>query len=774
MNDCIARINNYLQDDNITFPLFVNVETATQKTQLLDYYEVGDNTIVHIADFAKKDGLPNVIGVIDRIKRASGNMFVFGLTTYLKLISGSELQKTMQTLCNMSIAKKAVIVCFHCEEILKGMVQKDLRVAQRIVATDPPDNSLKPHITFIAQGFPFNAMDVVEGIEFLPEAIENTCQPEIYLRTSKKAAIFAKGQYAIATLDTPLQILQNKYPELNIFKFNEAESAYWRYLLNLSENKSSFHAIVIAHFGNANSYEYALQEWYTYEDRMQWLLFISIKVFPDTENQIIRDAVSASDRHTEVMRNIMRAILNYPQDGKVFPQVYRQWKSLRYRISVPEEEVADYCEFVDQKGKYALYYLSDLTKIEKEKAIKLIGTYQADYDDETLLGVLNSNFIDFYNYVSPFYFNNVLLDRYFSQYTMQKLRNVIYPEFEVLVNTEAEEQHFVELPTRAEIVGEVDKQNSILYFVDALGVEFLNYILQKCTAKGLFAEPKIGKCNLPSITTINKEFINAFKACDAEIVDFIKKIDKDKHEAIGDYNFEKSEYPIHLIDELAEIDKVLANIYTKLSSNKYTQAYIISDHGASRLAVIKKSVLPIESKRTGTHGGRVCENNELTKGLSHAIHEGGLCILAGYDRFDGSRPAAVETHGGATLEEIVVPVIRITMNNTVWEFKVMNDENKVMFSYKTQPVLVIWSKNELSHLSVKVNGKMYEGKPDADMKTFKFELDKPEKACDCSADIFVSSNCVKPGVKFKLEREGVQKSQRFGLGDMMFGGSKKS
>ena len=773
MNDCIERINNYLQDENVTYPLFVNIENADQKTELLDYYSVGDNTIVHIADFAKKDSLPNVMRVIDGIKRATGNMFVFELTTYLKLISGSELQKTLQTLCNMSISKKAVIVCFHCDEALKGIVQKDIRVAQRIVAVGSSVDSIKPHITFVAQEFSFDAVNVIEGVELLPEAIENAVQQDIYIRTAQNASIFANGQYAIATLDTPLQILQNKYPELRVFKYDEAEGFYWRYLLNLSENKASFRSIVMAHFSNVSNYEYALQEWYTYEDKMQWLLFVAMKALPDVKNQIIRDAVSASNKHTEVMRNLIRALLNYPHDGKLFPQVYRQWKSLRYRLNLPEEEAADYCEFVDQKGKYALYYLSDLTTIEKEKAIKLIGIYQEDYSDETLLAVLESNFIDFYNYVCPFYFGNDLLDRYFSQYTMQKLRNVIYPEFEKLVDSEAEEQHFVELPTRAEIVGDVDKHNSILYFVDALGVEFLNYILQKCSAKGLFAEPKVGKCNLPSITSVNKEFIDAFKANDAEIVDFIKKIDKDKHEAIGDYNFEKSEYPIHLIDELAEIDKVLSNIYTKLSSNKYTQAYIISDHGASRLAIIKKSILPIESKRTGTHGGRVCENNELTKNLSHAIHEGGLCILAGYDRFDGSRPAAVETHGGATLEEVVVPVIRITMDNTVWEFKVMNDDNKVMFSYRTQPVLIIWSKNELSNLSVKVNGKMYVGYPDSDKKTFRFELDRPEKTCDCSADIYVSCNCVKQGLEFKLEREGVQKSQKFGFGSTMFGGSKK-
>ena len=312
-----------------------------------------------------------------------------------------------------------------------------------------------------------------------------------------------------------------------------------------------------------------------------------------------------------------------------------------------------------------------------------------------------------------------------------------------------------------------------MYFVDALGVEFLNYIHQKCAAKGLFVETKVGKCNLPSITPVNKEFVDVFRSSGAEVVDFIKDIDKDKHEAIGDYNFEKSQYPIHLIDELSVIDKVIANVYSKLSSNKYTKAYIISDHGASRLAVIKKSVLPIASNRTGTHGGRVSEYNELTKNLPHAIHEGNLCILAGYDRFDGSRPAAVETHGGATLEEVVVPIISITMNRTVWEFKVMNDGNKVLFSYKTQPVLVIWSKNELTNLEIRVNGKMYSGKPDEDQKTFRFELDKPEKACESSLEIFVSNNCVKRGVKISFEREGVKKSQGCELDNKMFGGFKK-
>lgn len=162
-----------------------------------------------------------------------------------------------------------------------------------------------------------------------------------------------------------------------------------------------------------------------------------------------------------------------------------------------------------------------------------------------------------------------------------------------------------------------------------------------------------------------------------------------------------------------------------------------------------------------------------SKHLPHAIHEGEFCIMAGYELFDGSRPAAVETHGGATIEEIVVPIIRITRNTSAWEFKVMNENHKVYFSYKTEPILVIWSKTELSNMMIKINGMSYIGKPEADKKTFNFILPKPDKAIDCLADIYVSSNCVKKGISFQLEREGMQKNNSMGLGVKMGGIGKK-
>ncbi len=773
MSNCIEKIKEYLHDDSMTCPLFVNVENAKQKSEIFDYCNVSGNTIARISDFAKKDCVPNVMALIDRIKKSQNNIFVFELTTYLRLIGNKELENTLQTLCGMSVYKKAIIICYHCKEVLNALIQKDLRIAQRVVTVDCVEEMAKPKIIFVKPEYELDFISAEDGIEHIAELIEANTRQEVYIKTDKSAKVFEKGLYAISTINNPLQILQNKFMELSAFKFIETEAAYWEYLLKLSEGKKSLKSIVIDHFGNDNSYEYALQEWNQYDAKTQWLLVVAMKAFPDSKNKIIRDLASSIDSRTSLCRTLMRTILNYSSTDESFKDMYLQWKSLRFRVNVPIEEITDFCEFVDQKGRSAIYYITDLTKQEKEKAIKLIGKYQSEYTNEELTQILKNNFPDFFDYVTPFFFNHTLLDNYFAKYGFQKLRNVIYPEFEALVEKEAIEQNVVELPYRAEIVCGLNKEESILYFVDALGVEFLNYIMKKCSYKGLFAEPKVAKCNLPSITEGNKEFLNDFKVAGAEIIDNIKKIDEDKHKAIGDYSFEKTHYPIHLIDELETIDQVLTNVNSNLATNKYKQVFIISDHGASRLAVIKEHTLPIKSNRTGNHGGRVCEENELTQKLPHSIHEGGLCMMAGYDLFDGSRPAAVETHGGATIEEMVVPIIRITRNTEDWEFKVMNDHQKVYFGYKTEPVLVIWSKTELKNMMIKIDGIPYVGKPDADKKTFSFTLSKPDKACDCLADIYVSNNLVKENIPFRMESKGMQKNSTMDLGGKLGGFGKR-
>ncbi|MBQ9497355.1 MAG: hypothetical protein IJR52_07260, partial [Selenomonadaceae bacterium] len=65
----------------------------------------------------------------------------------------------------------------------------------------------------------------------------------------------------------------------------------------------------------------------------------------------------------------------------------------------------------------------------------------------------------------------------------------------------------------------------------------------------------------------------------------------------------------------------------------------------------------------GEHGGRCCKVNALDEKPNCATEENGYWVLANYDRFSGGRIGSVEVHGGATLEEVLVPVIEFSVEN---------------------------------------------------------------------------------------------------------------
>ena len=62
------------------------------------------------------------------------------------------------------------------------------------------------------------------------------------------------------------------------------------------------------------------------------------------------------------------------------------------------------------------------------------------------------------------------------------------------------------MPFRTELVEKIKYNGAEVFFIDALGVEYLSFIEKKCSEYGLNIKSKICKCNLPSLTLFNVEF----------------------------------------------------------------------------------------------------------------------------------------------------------------------------------------------------------------------------------------------------------------------------
>lgn len=108
----------------------------------------------------------------------------------------------------------------------------------------------------------------------------------------------------------------------------------------------------------------------------------------------------------------------------------------------------------------------------------------------------------------------------------------------------------------------------------------------------------------------------------------------------------------------------------------------------------------------------VLGEQEWTEYLANrSLEANDIWVLANYDRFKGSRRAIIEVHGGASLEEVVVPVIRITLANEAIECHVLGtavDEVATIIKPLDGPtVMPVYCSKPSASLFIKIKGKTY-------------------------------------------------------------------
>ena len=132
----------------------------------------------------------------------------------------------------------------------------------------------------------------------------------------------------------------------------------------------------------------------------------------------------------------------------------------------------------------------------------------------------------------------------------------------------------------------------------------------------------------------------------------MSNIDKLRHKTL--------KVSVYFCDELFIIEDVLQEISLALKSGEIGKVILTRDHGSNRGAVIcRGGTIKLES--TGEHGGRCCKIDERDSKPSCAFESNGYFSLTNYERIQGGRLDGVEMHGGATLEEVFVPVIEISL-----------------------------------------------------------------------------------------------------------------
>lgn len=758
LDEVYARIDKYLSN-NSHQPILVDVADCTLLSKLIVHYNVG-NTFLHANTFAKFDGFPLMEQLKNEIQIKQGIVFLTEISTYLKLQGEEELKSQLRSLLDIQLEGKLVIITNACQKYLRRFDRR-LFDTNRFIFVGDSDDIVSVKIFFIPKRIPLNYDQIeipyAKSLEQLPAILEKHQNKDVLVFTELTKKDIPNALLDIRVVTSSYDALVNFYPELKSLNKTYGTELQWTELLRILQSgeyqwSDIVNAVQALNFNFLNGTLNNIAS----NDFKEWIDFLIKKLYGAKDNVYLSAVIAKAENVDDFKILLYDFLLEIDRNETLFKTYYIERKALLSQYDEDDNALIAYCKKVTAKESMAIYYLTDNSKLEKETIIKCIESFIKEHSRDELDIALHQVYPALHEYLS--HYNYGQFSEYFDLYKYSKVINVMFDRFVELAEMEVEERRFLDMPHRAKLIDKMDKKNSHLYFVDALGVEFLAYIQEQCYKRGLDFSAKIGCCNLPSITSQNKEFIADFKS-----YTIIKKLDELKHDGQFDYNYEKVKQPIHLAEELTIIDKIIAKVDSDLQHGNLEKAILIADHGASRMAVIAESENQWEMSEKGQHSGRCCPTSDIDIKPDCATEENGFYCLLNYDRFKGSRKADVEVHGGASLEEVLVPIIEITKRTQNIECKLDSKSKVVTSSFKKIAKIRVYLSKTLSDVSILVDGKYYYTAQLLNGQQYIYEIELPDvkKAGIHTFNVIVGDSIIAKDLSFEMKKEGANERKFF-------------
>lgn len=735
-------------------PLLIGIDSNSDYTALLDLLKDDfGKQVIRMSDVCGKDFPPDPDFQLSMISIAAKEKPVIWLgAAQAKMLYGQQSTESfLLNLLGSSFSGPVTVLCPFCSSVLEGIGKKYTKLGYNVIVITSNERCIPSIHMSTDNSVTYAGTNFIHGIKALLRALEDgKFARDILLLTSCKFSYLIGSMYPVSEGLSTYQLLCQREP---CIAANTEESngtvVQWQKLAYELQDAGNLSTLCENKLCSVTKLQLDFGDYLAADPDTRFLCFVSLKAFYGNGSDYLSYCLHKTGTVDEFERRIHTAILDIDHEDKRFFVWIRQRRRILYTIDENSAMMKEFCEQATIKGKNILWYISDETEEERAAMIHAMCSYS--YTSDELDKMLRFASPQLAAYLQLFIFDEfnmrvmesdasirMLLTDYFQRYKVQKLTNHLDRDFVDLVEAEAKARSFTKLQARSAIVKKLDKKGAMPYFFDALGAEFLAFIQAKAEEYGMQFECFIGRCNLPSITSKNKEFYDAFPS------DSILKeegLDDVKHKGTK-YNFQFTTEPLHIFTELALLDKDLKKMSSTLAMGHYQRIIILSDHGASRLAVTYQSENnKLQLAEHGKHSGRCCPADQ-DPGIDFVTYEDGFAVLANYERFKGSRKADVETHGGASLEETVVPIIILTPKPK--EQQVFFVESIVPCSPKEGSSIRMFSNPPLKKPRMIVNGQNYDGRFDGDKHNIVFEMPDIRRKGQHEAEIYDG------GIKIKV------------------------
>lgn len=461
-------------------------------------------------------------------------------------------------------------------------------------------------------------------------------------------------------------------------QYRECEDAYWRELAEkIDVLNFLFSEFTKQHFQlfEFKDYRDFIKAWHNSTENFdKWLLvtyYLSEFDKTDYLSAALCNCHLYNDR--ELFEQLVLTIFDY-ENYFTYSEVRAELLKIFKYNGVLSKNAQEILEEKLQKAatdygyKTAATILTPYTSIEKEVAIKWFG------EGNIAISEVRDHFPDFYCYLQ----NNVLpiesqswLNGYFDKYKKAKFSNKYVQDIGdiLLVHSSSEvdfNKWYQDFKTVRSILADRNDID-VFYWIDGLGVDWIpliQYIIESEKPNGIYLnETIVGKALLPTTTSRNK--IDLEKLVSEKLIK-IGDLDNLAHKT-------NNKYPKYIVEEFDVVKNAIRTIIDQYAGKKVA---IVSDHGLTHLSqyCTGLNLAGFESD----HHGRLArkKDGKISHDNKYIVTDENIACALEHNSLCGKVPMGQAAHGGATPEEVLVPIFIISTQETVqyWVAKLLTKE----------------------------------------------------------------------------------------------------
>jgi len=723
--ECIGDLVELIGEDKrkfARFPVrFILVQDANDWDKLLIILQDRVDHVFRLSEYcADFDSLPDLSRLMDDIQAmGKGDALIIPLSEYLRLFGDN--RGILKQLAQYSKSDGVIggtkdriyVPLYDVERIFREEMARVSRFGVQgegpecfEIKTNLGDYPIQLRITNGSlQGLQMSYPKAA-GLKAFFQLCEKKAPQNLWLVTQFSDYICeSTGTYDIDVYSSIFQLVKQELPGTDILQEEWGDDEQWGWLYSVRKEGEAIEHVIAREFNVARLDLYdILLRWSDYDEKRRWLAWLACKIKrPSGYIKYVMGKESA--RFDSFVNDMILTIIDVVKDNRLedeeIADIIRQRKQLLERMPItnlPPEFRDRLDELPNDIGK--LKCLAGILYEEKCMIVETVSKLIISGESNEWPDILHIIYPELYYYLNNVDYGKELATAYFSKYKRAKVCNEVTEDIRCMAREIKDEGLLWQYKTRYEFLQKLSEPY-IVYWADGVGAEWLGLIEGLLKHEGFGNdmecdyEYSVTRANLPTTTENNKDW----QYMTADYREY-----KDYDILIHSYN---CRYPEYLIDEFERIGELVRSAVSLLSISEVV--VITADHGTSRLAAIDKQPSVEAPEGLVRDYGRYCQNDGSLniEEYPSCIEDNGKIMFADYNRFKSSGHVPGEIHGGATLEEALVPVIVLRRSRVKGDIEFTLLSNVIPLSVKGEAKLVINVEGYVEKLTMLVDNKNF-------------------------------------------------------------------